>query len=95
MIGFLIYKDNNKWNWFENADFNNFGIHSFDSLEECLYYQLNSYIKFLEEFKISGKEKEYLTLLAFEAPPRHIDAQGYINFCLKEKKVIYAESKIK
>ena len=28
---FLVYKDNNCWFWFENSDFNNRGIHKFNS----------------------------------------------------------------
>ena len=88
---FLVYKDKNKWNWFEYADSPNMGIHSFDSLEECLSCQLNKYIKFLNDFNISDKEKENIKLYEFCAPPRHIGAREYIDFCLNGKEIIYDE----
>ena len=43
---YLVYKDNNKWNWFEHADNNNRGIHSFSSLEEAVLCQKKKHIEF-------------------------------------------------
>ena len=46
---FLIFKDkDNSWNWFENSDFENRGIHRFNSIDELLKYQYDKYLKFLQ-----------------------------------------------
>ena len=37
---FLVYKDkDNNWCWFENADYDNRGIHKFDSFDKLIDYE--------------------------------------------------------
>ena len=49
-------KDNNGWNYFENADFDNRGIHPFTSFNELIKYQLSKYKEFLKSFNIKDEE---------------------------------------
>ena len=79
---FIVFYDN-KWNWFENSDFNNRGIHSFDSLEELLIYQKNKYLELLDTYNIKNEEKEKIILKEFKKPKEHINAKEYIDFVLK------------
>ena len=45
---YLIYKDkkDNKWCWFEHADYNNKGIHKFNTMEEAILAQKEKHIEF-------------------------------------------------
>lgn len=50
---YLAYKENDKWYYFEHADYNNRGIHEFNSLNELKEFQKN---KFIEFNKASGRK---------------------------------------
>lgn len=79
---FLVFKDK-YWSWFEYSDFNNRGIHRFDSLEELLDYQKNKYIGYLKEFNINDNELKKLVFKEFNKPKEHIGAKEYIEFVMK------------
>ena len=79
---FFVFFDE-KWNWFENSDFNNRGIHSFNTLEELLEYQKNKYIELLESFNIKEDEIEKIIIKEFQKPKEHINARDYIDFVMK------------
>lgn len=79
---FLVFYDK-KWHWFENSDFNNRGIHSFDTLEELLNYQKNKYLELLDSYNIKEEEKEKIIIKEFNKPKEHISAQEYIDFVMK------------
>lgn len=86
---FLIYKDNdNTWNWFENADVSNKGIHSFYKLEELLNYQYNKYLKLLKEFNITNEEIKKIIITEFQKPRRRINANDYLNHVINSKQII-------
>ena len=84
---FLIYKDNNKWCWFENADYNNRGIHKFDKLEELLEYQYNKYIELLKTFNISKEEINKIIITEFLKPKDNISAKEYIEYVTDSKRI--------
>ena len=84
---FLIYKDNDCWYWFENADFNNRGIHKFDSLDELLEYQYNKYLEYLKEFNITNDEIKKIIITEFDKPKEHISAEEYLNHVINSKPV--------
>ena len=76
---FLVYQDNNYWYWFENADFNNRGIHKFNSLDELLSYQYQKYVDYLKIFNIKDDEIEKIIVTEFDKPKEHISAKDYLN----------------
>ena len=87
---FLVYKDiNDCWYWFENADFNNRGIHKFNSFDELLSYQYKCYVEFLKTFKITNKEIDKIIITEFEKPKKHISAEEYLNHVIDSKIIVF------
>lgn len=86
---FLIYKENDTWNWFENSDFNNRGIHTFNSYKELIKYQYNRYLDFLKEFNIKKEEIDKIIMTEFTEPNDNINADEYINHVLSSKIINY------
>ena len=85
---FLIFKDDdNSWNWFENSDFENRGIHKFDSIDSLLKYQYDKYVKFLKSFNISNDELEKVVFTEYEKPTSNISACDYINFVINSTTI--------
>ena len=79
---FLIYKENKKWNLFENADSDNKGIYTFDNVEELLDFQLNNYIKTLKKYNIKDEEIKKIVLKEFDNIKYNISAKEYIETLL-------------
>ena len=81
---FLCYKnkDNNGWNYFENADFDNRGIHPFTSFNELIKYQLSKYKSFLGTFDIKEDELDKIVIKVFSKPNEHLSAKDYLDFVL-------------
>ncbi len=85
---YLIYKDeNNKWNWFENADFNNRGIHTFNTVDEVIKYQYDKYIEFLTGFNISDEEIQKIIITEFNKPKEHSTMNEYMNYVVNSKQI--------
>ena len=85
---FLAFKNKNeKWCWFENADFNNKGIHIFNSFTDLVKYQYNKYLDFLKTFNISNDEIERIIITEFSKPQSHISASEYLNHVLSSKRI--------
>ena len=70
---FLVFKDkeNDNWYWFENADFNNRGIHKFDNIDSLLKYQIDKYMELLRTFNIKDIELEHFIITKFEKPKKN------------------------
>lgn len=84
---FLIYKDNKYWCWFENADFNNRGIHKFNTLDDLLNCQYNKYVEFLKTFNILDNEIEKIIIIEFDKPKEHISADEYLKHVINSQKI--------
>ncbi len=84
---FLVYKNNNEWYWFENADFNNKGIHKFNTLDELLNYQYKRYVEFLKTFNITDEELEKIIVTEFDKPKEHISAEEYLNHVINSQQI--------
>lgn len=82
---FLIYKNNNDdgWNWFENSDYNNRGIHKFDNLDDLLKYQKDSYIKFLKTLDIDEDQIKNIIRKEFYKPKDNIGACEYLEWVVE------------
>ncbi len=84
---FLIFKDNDCWYWFENADSNNRGIHKFNTLDEVLNYQYKKYVESLKTLNITKEELDKIIVTEFNKPKEHISASEYLNHVINSKKV--------
>lgn len=80
---FLIYKEDNNWYWFENADSNNRGIHKYNSLEELLNYQNQKYVELLKTLNITNKEIYNIIVTEYSKPKEHICAEEYFEHVIK------------
>ena len=60
---FLVFKDNDKWYWFEHSFRDNLGIHRFDTINELLKYEYGKYLESLREYNISREEIERIVFL--------------------------------
>ena len=84
---FLVFKDNDYWYWFENSDFNNRGIHKYNSFEELINDEYNRYINYLKTFNITDLELEKIIVREFDKPKEHISASEYLDFVINSKGV--------
>lgn len=93
---FLIFKDkDNNWNWFENSDFENRGIHRFNSIDELLKYQYDKYLKFLQNFNISDDEINKIIFTEFNEPVSNISASDYLEFVINSTPISINKGSIK
>ena len=93
---YLVYKDkiDNKYCYFEHADYNNRGIYKFDTYKEAIEYQKVKHIKFNESCgnSIDDEVLNHLAIYEFDTPDFGCDMNGYINHIIKSK-VIYENNK--
>lgn len=82
---FLVFKDNNKWYWFENADFKNRGIHEFNTIDDLINYQQEKYIELLKTFSIKDEELKNIILKEYEKPKSNISAKEFIEHVINSK----------
>lgn len=86
---FLVYKNNNYWYLFENADFDNRGIYKFNSFDELLSYQYNKYVELLKSFNITDDEIKRIIITDFVKPKEHISAEEYLKHVINSKLVAF------
>ena len=84
---FLAYQDNDKWCWFENSDYDNRGIHKFNTFEELINFQYKNYVEFLKTYNITDKEIEKIIITEFDKPKEHISAKEYITYVTNSKRI--------
>ena len=82
---FLVFKDNNKWHWLENADFQNRGIHEFNTIDDLINYQQEKYIELLKTFSIKDEELKNIILKEYEKPKSNISAKEFIEHVINSK----------
>lgn len=64
---YLVYKENDKWHYFEHSDFNNRGIHTFDILEDAIAFQRKKHIESNQKRNPVGKyEVECLHIYEYD-----------------------------
>ena len=87
---FLVFKDEDgNWNWFENSDLENRGIHKFDSFENLLNFQYNKYVDFLKTFNIYDEEIKKIIMTEYEKPKTGINVENYLNWVINSKTLEY------
>ena len=77
---FLVFEDNNKWYYFENADFNNRGVHQYNSLEELLKDTYNRYLINLEKYNLNDKEISSIEVLEYSKPKENSSFEEFFKF---------------
>ncbi len=81
---FLIFEDEEgNWNWFENSDFTNRGIHTYPTVDLLLADQLTKYRALLETFGITKEELDCLKVREFSKPKTHSTVDEYLEFVQK------------
>ena len=61
----------------ENSDYENRGIHQFDSIDKH-----SKYLDFLKAFNIKEGEIKKIIFTEFEGPPKNISASEYLDFVI-------------
>ena len=84
---YLVYKEDEKWCWFENSDFNNQGIHKFNSFEELIKNQYYKYVSLLKNYNISDEEIDKIIITDYERPKEHISASEYYEHTISSKRI--------
>ena len=79
-------KNDNGWNWFENSDYENRGIHKFSDLTLLVDYQISKYKELLNTKNIKEDELKSLILKEFDKPHSNISAKEYIDHVLSGKE---------
>lgn len=75
---YLAYKDNDKWYYFENSDFDNRGIYEFNNIDELVNFQKEKHIELLKKYNIKDEELDKLIIKEFTKPKENINAKEYI-----------------
>ena len=80
---YLIYKNNNKYYYFEHSDSNNKGIYEFNSFEDAIKYQLNKHIELSKTNNIVGEEElKYIHIFEFDKPRIDCSYDEYLEHIL-------------
>lgn len=86
---YLIYRKENKYYYFENADYKNRGIYEFNSYEEAIRYQREKHIEYNKEIgnKIDEEILKSLKIYEYKKPKPGLTMQEFINYVLSSKEV--------
>ncbi len=79
---FLVYKENDKYYWYENAWDSYKGIHEYKNIDDCLE---DIFHKFINEKNPSNESTYYL--YEYKTPPYHITSYELFQFIRKQKLV--------
>lgn len=86
---YLVYKDNNKWYWFEHADYNNRGIHKFNSLKETIKAQMEKHIEYASQYnEINNDIINHIHIYEYSSPRYGCNMDGFIENIINEAKDI-------
>lgn len=86
---FLAYEEKGKWYWFEHSDFNNRGIHEFDTYEDLINFQKVKHIEYVSRFcPINDLLMESLHIIEYDAPKYGSNYLKFINHIVNNGKYI-------
>lgn len=86
---FLMFKDEKGyWNWFENADFKNRGIHTFPTIEELLYKQYQRYVSFFKMFSIREEEIPHIIMREYDCPKKNSKVHAFLAHVMNGRRII-------
>lgn len=77
---FLLFEENNKWYWFENAFFDYTGIHEYSSKENALNdIQEKFFNQTLENGWAKPEDRKYVQMNEYSKPKDNLTVQEYLN----------------
>lgn len=86
---YLVYEENEKWHYFEHADFTNKGIYSFDTYEDAINFQSQKFIEANKKKKsIERKELDAIRIYEYDTPKYNCNMNEFINHILETGKEI-------
>lgn len=86
---YLVYKDREKYYYFEHSDSNNRGIYEFNSYEDAVRYQKNKHIEYNKIFnKVGEKELKSIAIYEYEKPKYGLSFNEFIENILDNGKII-------
>lgn len=86
---YLIYKDNNKWYWFEHSDYLNKGIHEFNRVDELMEYQCNKHLEYVLNFAdIDNELFNKLRIYEYDKPNYNINSYEIFSYVVDNGKDI-------
>ena len=87
---FLVYKDNNKYYYFEHSFETYKGIHEFDNLNELLKYVVNNQINFiLENSNLNYNLNDYVVLFEYDKPNKDCSVDEFFDNIEKGRLLDY------
>lgn len=86
---YLIYKDNDKWKLFEHSDFENRGIHTFNTMKDAIKFQMEKYIEQNRKYNIVGDEEiKHIHIYEYQKPKYGCNRIEFIDNILNNSKEI-------
>lgn len=83
---YLLFKENEKWNLFEFADYKNKGIYEFNSVDEAIEWQKNKQIEFAKSY-VKPVEKYDVAIYEYEKPKIGLTMNGFLTYIENCKKI--------
>ena len=84
---FLVYKENDKYYWFENAWDDMKGIHEFNTLEELLDFEYKENLKLLIQYNIKNNEIDKISYFEYDKPKNNISSEEFVNYVVSCTKI--------
>ena len=86
---YLIYKDNNKYYYFEHSDYVNRGIYEFNSYEEAIRFQMNKHIEYTKNMGnvVDDEIMKHIHIYEYNEPSSNITFYEYIDHILDSKEI--------
>ena len=84
MHTYLVYKDENKWKYFEYSDSDNRGIYTFDSYDDAISFQRNKFIDYNSKMNPVGEDElKCLEIYEYDRPKYGINNEEFITYIMK------------
>lgn len=85
---YLVYKDSNKWKWFEVIDKANYGIHDFTLLDMLVAYQMNDLIAIANRFNpVDSETMDTLHVYEYSKPNSSINSKDIMEFIKNSQEI--------
>ena len=85
---FLIYNKDGKYYWFENASWDNRGIHEFNNIEEAIEYVKQRQMEYL--VNVGKYKKKYYNLIKayeYDKPLSNLSIEEYLKHVTKNNQI--------
>lgn len=83
---YLVFRDNDKWYYFEHSDFKHRGIYTFDTLKEAICFQREKHIEM--NAAIGEDELKFLKIYEYDTPVYGCNMNDFIDYILENGKIV-------